>query len=128
MGDTSSGHAVDAAHGAGKPAVVELQGAAQVGALATVGVMPRGRQGGQFPDGVDVARPAIPRFITRVVLAQHGIGLVPQLSELRIEGLPVRAEPERGGGAAGCGGVQCVGNDLGEFLDTGGEVQLLCRL
>ncbi len=58
------------------------------------------------------------------MLAQHGIGPAPQLSELRIEGLPVQAEPERGGGSAECGGVQCVGNDLGEFLEAGGEVQV----
>jgi hypothetical protein len=58
------------------------------------------------------------------VLAQHGIGPVPQLGELRIEGLPVQAEPERGCWSAGRGGVQCVGHGLGEFLDAGGNVQV----
>jgi len=44
----------DAAHGSGEPAVVELQGAGQVGPLAAAGVVLCGGQGGQFPDGVDV--------------------------------------------------------------------------
>jgi hypothetical protein len=40
---------------------------------------PCGRQDGEFPDGVDVAGPAIPQLIAGVVLAQHGVGLLPQL-------------------------------------------------
>ena len=58
-----TGDVGDAAHGAGEPAVVELQGAGQVGPLAAVGVVPGGGQGGQFPDGVDVAGPAVPQLI-----------------------------------------------------------------
>jgi hypothetical protein len=41
----------NAAHGAGEPAVVELQGAAQVRTAAAVGVVPGGSQGRQFPHG-----------------------------------------------------------------------------
>ncbi len=69
----------DAAHGAGEPAVVELQGAGQVGPVAAVGVVPCGGQGGQFPDGVDVASPAVPQLVPAVMLAEHGIGPLPQL-------------------------------------------------
>jgi hypothetical protein len=61
------------------------------------------------------------------MLAQHGIGPAPQLGELRIEGLPVQVEPGRRCGAAGRGGVQYVGKDLGEFLDAGGEVQVVVQ-
>ena len=119
-----AGDAGDAAHGAGKPAVVELQGAGQVGALAAVGVVPRCGQGGQFPDGMDVAGPAVPQLVAAVLLAQHGIGPPPQLGQLRRVCLAVQADPVRGGGPAGCGGVQGVGDGLGEFLEAGGEVQV----
>ena len=91
----------DAAHGAGEPAVVELQGAGQVGALAAVGVVPGGGHGRQFPDGVDVAGPALPHLVAAVVPAEHGIGPLPQLGQLRPMRLPVQADPVRGGGTAG---------------------------
>jgi len=58
------------------------------------------------------------------MLAQHGISPAPQLGEMRIEDLPVQAKPGRGCGSTGRGGVQRVGSDLGEFLDTGGEIQV----
>ena len=38
--DACAGDVGDAAHGAGEPAVVELQGAAQVGARAAIGMVP----------------------------------------------------------------------------------------
>jgi len=88
----------DAAHGARQPAVVELQGAGKVGTLAGVRVMPGGGQRGQFPDGVDVAGPAVPELVTGVVLAQHGIGPVPQFGQLGQVCLAVQAEPGGGGG------------------------------
>src|SRR5690242_19047867 len=42
---------------------------------------------------MDVAGPAVPQFIAAVVLAQHGIGPLPQLGELGAEGLLVQADP-----------------------------------
>ena len=42
--DACAGDFGDATHGAGEPAVVELQGTAQVGARAAVGVVPSGGQ------------------------------------------------------------------------------------
>jgi len=41
-----SGHVGNAAHGVRQPAVVELEGAGQVGAGAAVGAVPFGGQGG----------------------------------------------------------------------------------
>jgi hypothetical protein len=55
----SPGDAGDAAHGAGQPPVIELQGPGQVGPCPGIDVVPFGGQGGQFPDGVDVAGPAL---------------------------------------------------------------------
>jgi len=89
----------------GEPSIVELQGTVQVGALATVGVVPCGGQRGQFPDGVNVARPAVPQLVAGVVLTQHGIYPSPQLGELGTEGLPVQADPVGCRGSAGRGGV-----------------------
>src|SRR6516164_11674234 len=66
-----AGDAGDAPHGAGQPAVMELQGPRQVGACAAVGAVPLGGQGGQFPDGVDVAGPAGQELVAAVVLAEH---------------------------------------------------------
>ena len=103
---------------------MELQGAAQVGARAAIGMVPSGGQGGQFPDGVDVAGPAVPQLIAAVVAAEHGISPLPQLVQLRRVGLAVQADPTWGGGTAGCGGVQCVGRCLGEFLEASGEIQI----
>ena len=94
----------------------KLQSTGQVGVRAAVGVVPCGGQRGQFPDGVDVAGPAVPHFIAAVVLARHGIGPPPQLGELGAEGLPVKADPVRRDGTAGRGGVQGVGDGLGEFF------------
>ena len=108
----------DAAHGAGEPAVVELQGAGQAGALAAVGVVPCGGQGGQLPDGVDVAGPALPQLIAAVVPAEHGIGPLPQLGQLRPMRLPVQADLVRGGGTAGRGRVKCAGDC---FVTAGGH-------
>ena len=87
-----SGNSADAAYGARQPAIVELQGPRQVGALAAVGAVPFSGQGGQLPDGVDVAGPAIPQFVGAVVLAQHGISPPPQLSQPRAVGVVVQAE------------------------------------
>jgi hypothetical protein len=98
-----AGDVGDAAHGAGKPAVVELQGAGQVGALAAVGVVPCSGQGGQFPDGMDVAGPAVPQLVAAVVPTENGIGPLPQLSQLRPMRLPVQADPVRGGGTGAAG-------------------------
>jgi hypothetical protein len=119
-----AGDVGDAAHGAGEPAVVELQGAGQVGALTAVDVVPSGGQGRQLPDGVDVAGPAVPQLITGVVSAEHGIGPLPQLGQLRRVGLAVQANPVRGGRTAGRGRVQGAGHCLGEFLKAGGQVQI----
>ena len=85
--DAWPGDAGDAAHGAGEPAVVELQRAAQVRAFTVVDVVPFGGQGGQFPDGVDMAGPAVPQLITRIVLAQYPIRPPPQPDQLAVEGL-----------------------------------------
>ena len=114
----------DTVHGAWEPAVVEIQGAAQIGARAAVGMVPSGGQGRQFPDGVDMAGPAVPQLIAAVVLAEHGIGPLPQLVQLRRIGLAVQADPARGGRTAGRGGVQRVGRYLGEFLKASGEIQI----
>ena len=88
-----SGDVGDAAQGAGEPAVVELQGAGQVGAVTAVGVVPGGGQGGQFPDGVGVAGPAVPQLVAAVVSAEHGIGPLPQLGQLRRMCLAVQVRP-----------------------------------
>jgi hypothetical protein len=79
----------DAAHCAWKPAVVELQGSAQVGALTAVDMVPFGGQGGQFPDGVNMAGPAVPQLVAAVLSAQHGVSPLPQLGQPRTEGLAV---------------------------------------
>jgi len=100
-----AGDGRDSTHSAGQPTVVELQGAAQIGALAAVGVMPCGGQRGQFLYGMDVARPAVPQLVAGVVLTQHGIGPPPQLGELGTEGMPVQADPVGRSGAAGRGCV-----------------------
>jgi hypothetical protein len=47
-----------------------------------------------------------------------------QLGQLRRICLAVQADPAGGGGAAGCGGVQGVGDGLGEVLEAGDEVQV----
>ncbi len=65
MRHACAGDAGDAAHGAGQPPVVELQGPGQVGASPAVGAVPFGGQGGQFPDGMDVAGPAAPAARSR---------------------------------------------------------------
>src|ERR1700677_1174823 len=122
-----AGDVRDAAHGAREPAVVELQGAGQVGTLAAVRVMPGGGQRGQFPDGVDVAGPAVPELVTGVVLAQHGIGPVPQLGQLGQVCLAVQADPGGGRGPAWRGGVQRVSDAAREFLDTRDEVQVVAQ-
>ena len=75
--DAWPGDGGDAAHGAGEPAVVELQRAGQVGSFAAVDAVPFGGQRGQFPDGVDMAGPAVPQLVPGVVLAQYGIGPPP---------------------------------------------------
>ena len=84
---------------------MEFQGAGQVGPRAAVRVVPGGGKGGQFPDSVDVARPAVPQLVAAVVAAEHGIGPLPQLGQLRLMRLPVQADPVWGGGAAGYGRV-----------------------
>jgi hypothetical protein len=58
------------------------------------------------------------------VLAQHGIGPVSQLGQLRPMRLPVQANPVRGGGTAGRSRVQCAGHCLGEFLEARCQVQI----
>jgi O-methyltransferase involved in polyketide biosynthesis len=75
-----AGNSANAAHGAGQPAIVEFEGSRQVGTPAAVGAVPFGGQGGQLPDGVDVAGPAVPQFVAAIVLAQHGVSPPPQLS------------------------------------------------
>ena len=43
---------------------------------------------------------------------------------MRLVRLPVQADPVRGGGTAGRGRVQCVGDGLGELLEAGGKIQI----
>jgi len=106
---------------------MKLQGAAQVGALAAVGMMPCGGQRGQFPNSVDVVRPAVPQLIAGVVQAQHGIRPPPQLGELGAKGLPVQANPVGRGRTARRGGTQSIGDGLSEFFEPGGEVQAAAK-
>jgi len=86
--------------------------------------MPFGGQGGQFPDGVAVARPAAPKLVAAVLPTEHSIDPLPQLGELRRIRLAVQADPERSSRATGCGGVQRAGDRLGEFLEAAGEIQI----
>jgi hypothetical protein len=58
------------------------------------------------------------------VPAEHGIGPLPQFIELCGVGQAVQADPAGRGGAAGCGGIQCTGDGLGEFLEAGAQVQV----
>src|SRR5580700_4053818 len=88
-----AGDAGDAAHGAGEPPVVELQGPGQVGAIPTVGAVPFGGQGGQFPDGMDVAWPALPQLVAAVMLAEHDLGPPSQVGQLGGVGVAVQADP-----------------------------------
>jgi len=92
--------------GRGQPSVVELQSPGQVGAGAAVGVVPLGGQGGQLPDGVDVAGPAGPQLVAAIMLTQHRISPPPQLGQPRLIGVAVQADPVWGGGSAGVGGVE----------------------
>ena len=119
-----AGDAGDAAHGAGEPPVVELQGPGQVGATSAVGAVPFGGQGGQFPDGVDVAGPAFRQFVAAVVLAQHGVGPPPQVDQPRVVRVAIQADPVRSGRPARGGGLQRVSNGLGQILEPGGQVQV----
>ena len=100
-----AGDAGDAVHGAGQPAVVELQGPGEVGATAALGAVPLGGQGGQFPDGVDVEGPAVPQLVAAVVLAEHGVGPPPQVGQPRVIGIAVQADPVRGGSADAIGDI-----------------------
>ncbi len=73
---------------------------------------------------MDVARPAVPQLVAAVVLAQNGIGPVPQLGQLRGVRLAIQADPAGCGGAAGRGGVQGVGDCPGEFFEAGRQIQI----
>jgi hypothetical protein len=58
------------------------------------------------------------------MLAEHGIGPLPQPGQLCRISLTVQANPERGGGTAGRRRVQGIRDGLGEFLEAGGQVQV----
>jgi AAA domain len=58
------------------------------------------------------------------MLAEHGIGPLPQHGQLCRISLTVQADPERGGGTAGRGRVQGIRDGPGEFLEPGGQVQV----
>jgi hypothetical protein len=73
---------------------------------------------------VNVAGPAVPQLVAAVVLAQHSVGPPPQLGQPRDINVAVQADPGRGGGAAGCGGVQRIGDSLGQLFEAGGKVQV----
>src|SRR5690349_18246084 len=118
-----AGDGGDAAHGAGQPAIVELQGPGQVRAWPAVGAVPFGGQGGQLPDGVDVAWPAVPQLVAAVVLAQHGVSPPPQLGQPRVVGVVVQAYPGGSGRSTGSDGFQGGGDCPGEFLEASDEVQ-----
>jgi hypothetical protein len=119
-----AGDGGDAAHGAGQPPVVELQGPGQVGACAAVGAVPLGGQGGQFPDGVDVAGPAVPQLIAAVVLAEDGVGPPPQVGQPRVVGVAVQANPVRSTWPVRGRGVERLGDRLRQVLEPGGQVQI----
>ena len=72
---------------------------------------------GQFPDGVDVGGPAVPELVAAVVLAEHGVGPLPQVGQPRVVGVGVQADPVRGSGPARGGGVERVGDGLGQVLE-----------
>jgi hypothetical protein len=119
-----AGHAGDAAHGARQPPIVELQGTGQVGACPGVSAVPFGSHGGQFPDGVDVAGPAVRELVAAVVLAEHGVGPAPQVSQLGVVGVAIQADPVGCGGSARGSGSEGVGDGLGQLVETGGQIQV----
>jgi hypothetical protein len=57
------------------------------------------------------------------VLAEHGVGPLPQLGQPRVVRVAVQADPERSGGPARGGRLQGVGDGLGQVLELGGQVQ-----
>jgi hypothetical protein len=86
--------------------------------------VPLGGQGRQFPDRVDVAGPAVGKLIAAIVLAEHGVGPPPQVSQPRMVSVAIQADPERSGRPARGGCLQRVSNGLGQILEPGGQVQV----
>ena len=121
LGVAPAGDVGDAAHGAGQPPVVEFEGPVEVGALAVVGAVPFGGQGGQFPDGVGVVGPAFGELVAAVLAAQDGVGPLPELGEPGRVVFGAEADPGGGGGPVRLG-VEGLGDGAGEFGDLVGEV------
>jgi hypothetical protein len=59
------------------------------------------------------------------VLAQHGVGPPPQLSQPRVVGVVVQADPGGSGRSTGSDGVQGGGDCPGEFLEASDEVHII---
>ena len=64
------------------------------------------------------------QLVAAVVLAEHGVGPPPQVGQPRVVGVAVQADPVRGSGPARGGGVERVGDGLGQVLEPGGQVQV----
>ena len=73
---------------------------------------------------MDVAGPAVPELVAVVLLAEDGIGPLPQPGQLRGVGVAVQAEPVGGGRAAGRGGVQRVADGAREFFEPGRQAKV----
>jgi hypothetical protein len=58
------------------------------------------------------------------VLAERGIGPPLQVGQPGGVGVAVQADPVRGGGSARGGGVERVGDGLGQFLEPSSQVQV----
>jgi hypothetical protein len=58
------------------------------------------------------------------VLAKHGIGPPPQIRQPRVIGVAVQADPGRGSRSARGGGVERIGDGLGQVLEPGNQVQI----
>jgi hypothetical protein len=65
-----------------------------------------------------VVGPAVAELVAVVLLAQDGVGPLAQPVEPRRVGAAVQADPVRGGGAAGCGGVERLGQGPEQGLYT----------
>jgi len=73
---------------------------------------------------MDVAGPAVPQLVAAVVLAEHGVGPLAQVGQPRMVSVAVQADPIRRGRPARSGGVEGVGDSLGQILEPGGQVQV----